>query len=284
MNVLITGSNGQLGQALKMQVCLQKNINNFLYTDFNELDITKPEDLDIFCKKNNINFIINCAAYTAVDKAESETKLAYNINSKAVLNIANTCKKFDIPLIHISTDFVFDGSQLIPYIEDSKTNPLSVYAKSKFEGEEYVNQVAPTYAIVRTSWLYSEFGNNFLKTVLRLASERKELKIVRDQIGTPTYARDLADVVLKLLDKLSSGTREIFHYSNDGDVSWFDFAKEILYLAGIDTKVLPISSSEFYTAAKRPSYSVMDKNKIKKYLEIEIPFWKESLKRCMEEI
>jgi len=283
--ILVTGSEGQLGLEIK-DLLKDANIINkdFIFTDIKELDITNKDILKNYLIDNKINILINCSAYTAVDKAESEPDLVNNVNSIAVLNIAKLCKELRVKLIHISTDFVFDGKANTPYVETYKTNPISIYGKSKELAEKHIQKESPTYIIIRTSWLYSYYGNNFVKTILRLSKERKEIRVVFDQIGTPTYAKDLATVILKFLDDFKTDTREIFHYSNEGVASWYDFAEEIVTsFNNTDIcKVVPILSKEYITPAQRPNYSVMDKNKIKKYLNIEIPYWKKSLKKCLE--
>ena len=285
MNILVTGANGQLGSEIK--VVSKDYLYNFFFTDKDELDITKKEDIEKFIDKNEINLIINCAAYTAVDKAEEEKELADLINHKAVKYLAEISKEKNIPLIHISTDYVFDGKNYRPYIEDDKTNPQSVYGLTKLKGEESFKNSGARGIIIRTSWVYSSFGGNFVKTMLRL-KDRDELNIVFDQVGTPTYARDLAKAILKIVnkyyEKLNNFKAEIFHFSNEGVCSWYDFAKAIFEIKNIDIKINPIETKDYPTPAKRPHYSVLNKNKIKKEFNIEIPYWKESLKNCLKEI
>jgi dTDP-4-dehydrorhamnose reductase len=281
MKILITGSNGQLGSELSV---LSKNFNaSFIFTDKEELDITNAHATAALITSIKPDFIINAAAYTAVDKAESESETAYLINAKAVENLAAVSKKINAKLIHISTDFVFDGTKNTPYSEDDAPNPLSVYGKSKLQGEQVCLQQNTEAIIIRTSWLYSSFGNNFVKTILRLASEKKELRVVHDQKGTPTYARDLAHAILHICrhEKVKS-TSGIFHYSNEGACTWFEFASEIVALSEKDCQVIPIKTHEYPTAAVRPKYSVLDKNKIASTFGLSIPEWKNSLKACLQ--
>jgi len=289
MNVLVTGAKGQLGQEIK-KISLNNQFSaeyKFFYTDvysepgIDELDITSLSSVRSYVKNNKIDFVINCAAYTAVDKAESEPQKAELINKTGPSNLAKACAEFDIPLVHISTDFIFDGKKKTPYVETDSANPLSVYGKTKLEGEQEVIKLAKTFVIIRTSWLYSEFGNNFVKTILRLTKEKKELKIVSDQIGTPTYAQDLASVVLDIIPKIKNGTKEIFNYSNDGVASWYDFTRAIIDIKKISCEVIPIQTKDYPTAAVRPKYSVLDKTRIKETFDIKIPEWQDSLKRCL---
>ena len=292
MNVLVTGSKGQLGQEIKKisSTNVYSTQYKFFYTDIysepgvDELDITSLSPVKAYIKNNKIAFVINCAAYTAVDKAESEPQKAERINKTGPSNLATACAEFDIPLLHISTDFIFNGQKTTPYLETDKTNPLSVYGETKLGGEQEVVRLAKTFVIIRTSWLYSEFGNNFVKTMLKLAKEKKELGIVSDQIGTPTYAEDLAYAMLEIIPKVKNGTREIFHYSNEGVASWYDFAKAIMDIKEIACKVSPIDTKDYPTAAIRPAYSVLDKAKIKKTFGLRIPEWRESLKKCLARI
>ncbi len=280
MNILVTGANGQLGREIRTLIP-EIGGYNFYFTDMHELDITKLQSLRDYIELNKINFVINCAAYTSVDKAESEPELAELINRTGPANLAKISGDLDIPIIHISTDFVFDGSKGSPYLETDKTTPLSVYGKTKLDGEQEIIKTASTFAIIRTSWLYSEFGNNFVKTIIKLGNEKSELRIIADQIGTPTYARDLAEVIIDMIPKIKKNTKEVFNYSNDGAASWYDFAVKIIELTGVKCKVLPILTSEYPTPARRPKYSVMDKTKIKNYLNIKIPLWSDSLADCI---
>jgi len=294
MNILVTGANGQLGSEIRYLVINEKNViqnsklniqnYNFYFTDKNKLDITNKKEIEEFVNKNNIKIIINCAAYTAVDKAESEKELADLINHKAVEYLAKISKQKNIVLIHISTDYVFDGKNYKPYTEEEKTNPQGVYGLTKLKGEEAFKNSNAKGIIIRTSWVYSSFGHNFVNTMLRL-KDRGELGVVFDQVGTPTYARDLAKVILEIVDKhyekLNNFKAEIFHFSNEGICSWYDFAKAIFEIKDIDIKINPIESKDYPTPAKRPFYSVLNKTKIKKEFGIEIPYWRESLKRML---
>jgi len=277
-NVLVTGSNGQLGMCLRDMERKLLSIHNFFFTDVNELDITDGTSVSDFIQKNQIDCIINAAAYTWVDKAESEPELAFRINAEAVGNLAQLCKKNNRFLIHISTDYVFDGTAKTPYKTDTPTHPISIYGKSKLEGEKAIFFEQPSCAIIRTSWLYSKYGHNFLKTIVQLGKENKEIRVVDDQFGSPTNANDLATVIIEMIhqsDKVSKPS--VFHYANEGVTTWHGFAEEIMNRAKLPCKVLPISSVHYPTPAKRPAYSVFDLSKIKEFLNIEIPQWKESL-------
>lgn len=281
MNVLVTGSNGQLGSEIK-KVSVSTNKVKYYFTDVEELDITNIESIRAYVLKNSIECIVNCAAYTNVDKAEDDEEMADLINHKAVENLAIISKKVGILLIHVSTDYVFQGDQNLPYSEDEMTSPLGIYGITKLLGERAIQKVECQYIIFRTSWLYSEFGNNFVKTMLRLTSERSQLNVVFDQIGTPTYAADLAFVICKIIqDKLYLEYNGVYHFSNEGVCSWFDFAKEIQYLAGNSCDIQPCHSDEFPSKVKRPVFSVLDKTKLKKDFQITIPYWKDSLKKCV---
>lgn len=284
MKILVTGSNGQLGNELKVLARSYPD-DNFIFTDVAELDITNENDIAMFVRDEKPAAIINCAAYTAVDKAEQEDSLAFLINSTAVGNLARVASKYDALLIHISTDYVFDGKGYKPYMEDDPTNPVSLYARSKHAGEQQVQSYANRAVIIRTSWLYSEFGNNFVKTMMKYGKERGQLNIVFDQTGTPTYARDLAGTILDILHKQPdfSGV-EVFHFSNEGVTSWYDFAKAIIELSGITCKINPIETKEYPLPAIRPFYSVFNKSKIKQRFQIEIPYWRDSLKVCIERV
>ncbi len=272
-HILVTGSNGQLGSELK------NLIPDAIFTDSNELNITKLDAVMDFVKNNNINTIINCAAYTAVDKAEDEPELAAKVNTVGPENLAKTgCK-----LIHVSTDYVFDGTGHKPYMPDDSATPVSVYGKTKLAGEQAVLLSAKEAVIIRTAWLYSSFGNNFVKTMRRLGAERESLNVVADQIGTPTYARDLAEAIVAILPQINEQTKGIYHYTNEGVCSWYDFAHEIMELSGLKCKVCPIPSSAYPTKATRPFYSVLDKSKIKQTFNLEIPHWKEGLTTCLKQ-
>ena len=280
-NVLVTGSKGQLGSEIKK---LSKNYSyNFFFTDKEELNISQKEAVFTFIEENSIKIIINCAAYTAVDKAETEQYLADSINHKAVTYLAQIAKDKNIKLIHISTDYIFDGENFRPYIETDSSNPTGVYGKTKLDGEKALERINPKNSIIiRTSWVYSSFGANFVKTMLRLGKEREVLDVIFDQVGTPTYARDLAKIILDILGKIQNENVEIYHYSNEGVLSWYDFAKEIMKMAKIDCDINPIETKEYPTSAKRPHYSLLNKKKIKKQLNITIPFWKDSLVECLK--
>ena len=275
-SVLVTGANGQLGVALR-------NISDgfagyeFYFTDVDTLDICDKAQVEVFVKLHNIDVIVNCAAYTAVDKAEDETELCMRINRDAVRNIGEAATLVDAKVIHVSTDYVFDGNGTHPYREDDATNPTSVYGASKLAGEQALLEVCPDSVIIRTAWLYSETGNNFVKTMLRLGTERDALGVVADQRGTPTYAGDLADAIMKVIttECFISG---IYHYTNEGICTWYDFAVRIFELAGIKCVVTPLTTAEYPTRAKRPAYSVLDKSKIKSTYFINIPEWESSLK------
>ena len=276
-NILVTGSNGQLGSEIR-EIALDYKEYTFLFTDISDLDITNHSAVAELVKKHKINIIINCAAYTAVDKAESEPELSNAINHIAVANFAKIAKENNIKLIHISTDYVFDGNSINPYIESHSTNPQSVYGLSKLKGEISIKKINPPNSIIiRTSWLYSKFGNNFVKKMLDIAENSHYIKVVSDQIGSPTNAFDLACAILKILPKIRNENVEIYHYSNLGSCSWYDFSVEIFKTMGIITQVNPVKSLEYTTKARRPNYSVMNCEKIIKNFKITIPHWKESL-------
>lgn len=279
--ILVTGANGQLGSELK-DLAPQYPQYRFFFTDVEQLDITDASAIDTFVQTNNINALINCAAYTAVDKAESEVVLADQINHIAVKNLAEVAKEHQCKLIHISTDYVFDGTHHIPYVETDAPNPQSVYGATKLAGEEAMREINPSNSIIiRTSWVYSSFGTNFVKTMLRLSTERSVLNVIADQVGTPTYAADLAQHILDLLPQLSNDNVKVYHYTNEGVCSWYDFAQAIFEISNIDCRVIPITTAQYPTAAKRPHYSVLNKTKIKEVFNIEISYWREALKRCL---
>ena len=275
MVVLVTGANGQLGQSLRFIAANHPEIM-FCFCSSSDLDITDKEAVVEKFTAVKPDFCINAAAYTAVDKAESEPEKAYSINAKGVQHLAGACQDFGATLLHISTDFVFDGSKTTPYLETDTTNPQGVYAQTKLDGENEILKIGDRYFIIRTSWVYSQFGNNFMKTMLRLAAERNSLNVVNDQIGTPTHAVDLAEALLKVI---SSGSENygIYHFSNEGMASWYDFAKAIFSVNKVAIDIKPIPTSEFPTPAKRPVYSVLDKSKFKAEFGMKIPTWKESL-------
>ncbi|MEO8254812.1 MAG: dTDP-4-dehydrorhamnose reductase [Flavobacterium sp.] len=277
MVVLVTGSSGQLGQSLQFIASGYPEID-FRFCDSSVLDITKGEECEHVFNQIKPDFCINAAAYTAVDKAESEPEKAYSINVIGPKNLANICKKTGTTLIHISTDFVFDGKKHSPYTEIDATSPQSVYGRTKLQGEIIVQETIKNYYIIRTSWVYSPFGNNFMKTMLRLANERDSLNVVNDQTGTPTNAIDLAKVLIKIiLTKESANNFGIYNYSNEGECSWYDFAKKIFEIHTIKINLNPIPTTNFPTPAKRPIYSVLDKTKIKNVFGVEIKNWEECL-------
>jgi dTDP-4-dehydrorhamnose reductase len=299
MVVLVTGSNGQLGQSLQFIAENYPQID-FKFCNSKTLDITNLENVKQVFEQFKPNFCINAAAYTAVDKAESELEKAFAINATGAKNLAEVCKEFDTILIHVSTDFVFDGTAIKPYTEIDITNPKSVYGKTKLDGEKAIQSILEKYIIIRTSWVYSQFGNNFLKTMLRLGSERETLSVVNDQIGTPTNAVDLADAILKVISlRLEVGSPKIeneifsqtisnsqlptpnfgiFNFSNLGQCSWFDFAKKIFEIHNINIDLKPIPTASYPTPAERPKFSVLDKSKIIDTFGIEMKHWEESLK------
>ncbi|MBC8321190.1 MAG: dTDP-4-dehydrorhamnose reductase [Bacteroidetes bacterium] len=277
-NILITGSNGQLGSEIK-DIAYQFPDYNFIFTDVDELDLTNSKEVDLFFSNCDISVCINCAAYTAVDKAEVDRSLAMLINYNAVENLVQICNKNDALLIHISTDYVFNGQNFKPYVENDPPAPDSYYGLTKIKGEEAVLENSNKAIIIRTSWLYSSYGNNFVKTMIRLGRERDELGVVVDQIGTPTYAADLAKAILLIVQKVGNDEiKEIYHYSNEGAISWYDFAKAIMYISNINCKVNAIESKDFHSKANRPYYSVLNKAKIKTDFQIEVPYWIDSLK------
>lgn len=273
--VLVTGANGQLGKSIH-RISSDYPELTFVFTDVAELDITNGKAVDAFFKSNKIAYCINCAAYTAVDKAEEEVDKAFLINATAAKNLAESCRNSGAVLIHVSTDFVFDGTKGAPYTEEDTPNPLSMYGKSKLKGEAYIQEIWDKHFIVRTSWLYSEYGNNFVKTMLRLAETRDEISVVNDQIGSPTYAGDLASFLLEIINKPSKDYG-IYHYSNEGSISWYDFAVEIFKQHKKAVGVSPIPASAYPTAAKRPAYSAMDLTKAKITFGNTVPLWKQRI-------
>ena len=282
-NVLVTGSSGQVGNEIK---AISSDYSyNFFFTDRNNIDITSKDSIKEFCKTNNINVIINCAAYTAVDKAQSDEINADLINRKAVKKLALVSQELNIKLIHISTDYVFDGKNFKPYCEEFQTNPQSIYGKTKLDGENEMRDINPKNSIIiRTSWIYSYYGNNFVKTMLRLGKEKEELGVIFDQIGTPTYAKDLAKIILDIVPQIDNQKVEIYNYSNEGVLSWYDFAKEIMKMAKLNCKINPIETYQYPTPAKRPHFSLLNKNKIKTTFNIEIPYWKDGLDDCLRRL
>jgi len=282
-NILVTGSSGQLGSELKE--LSGKYSYNYFFTDRDILDITNENDVKNFIVNNEIDMIINCAAYTAVDKAENDAVNADAINHIALKHLAMIVKENKIKLIHISTDYVFDGKNYKPYSEEDITNPNTVYGKTKLDAEKALQIINPSNAIIiRTSWVYSSYGANFVKTMLRLGQEKEQLGVIYDQVGSPTYAKDLAQTILKIIPQLNNETIEIYNYSNEGVLSWYDFAKEIMRMTKCDCNIYPIETKEYPTPAKRPHYSLLNKSKIKKAFDIEIPFWKDSLDECLRKM
>ena len=280
-NILVTGGNGQLGSELR-EIAPNYQDYNFLFTDVKDLDITNHNAVEAFIESNNINVIINCAAYTAVDKAESEPELSDAINHLAVANFAQIAKDKNIKLIHISTDYVFDGTNYKPYLETDIPNPQSVYGQTKLDGELAMQKINPANSIIiRTSWVYSKYGNNFVKSMLRLAETRDEISVVADQIGSPTNAADLALTILGILPKLENNEVDLYHYSNEGVCSWYDLANAIFEIKGQDIKVIPIGSIQYPTPAERPFYTVLDKSRIKQLYNTKIPHWRKSLIRIL---
>jgi len=281
MKILVTGANGQLGSAIRKESESFSNLQLF-YTDVDEVDISSKESILIALERYKPNMVVNCAAYTAVDKAEDEPDKAFLLNAQAPANVAELCKPRGIHLIHISTDYVFDGKGNTPYVETDKVNPLSVYGQSKLKGE-MLSMTFENTMVIRTSWLYSAYGNNFMRTIMRYAHERPELRVVFDQTGTPTLANDLALAILQIAHSPEKYfVPEIFHFSNQGVCSWFDFAIEIVKLAGLNTKIVPVTTNEYPTKAIRPQYSVLNKQKISNLLKIDIPHWRESLVKCLQ--
>lgn len=281
INTLITGSSGQVGNEIRDFILNDEGVISgfeFYFTDRNILDITDSDAVEDYCVKNNIEVIVNCAAYTAVDKAEEDAVIADRVNHLAVKNLAQIAKNNNIKLIHVSTDYVFDGKNYKPYVETDSTNPLSIYGKTKLDGEKSMQEINPENSIIiRTSWVYSSYGNNFVKTMRRLGRERDTLSVIFDQVGTPTYAKDLAESILEIIPKIKNEKVEIYHYSNEGVLSWYDFAKEIMRMLNIDCQINPIETKEYPTPAVRPHYSLLNKSKIKKEYNIVIPYWKDSL-------
>jgi len=287
MNILVTGSNGQLGNEMR---CLSKgSAHSFVFTDVNEvpgvetihLDITNKDAVAIIAESEKIDVIVNCAAYTAVDKAEDDRAFAETLNCTAVRNLSQVAASRGASLIHISTDYVFPGTACSPIPETAVPDPKSVYGATKLAGERAVKESRCRGIVIRTAWLYSPFGKNFVKTMLRLTSENESVKVVCDQVGTPTYAKDLALLIMKIIDENMLDRTGVYHFSDEGAVSWYDFAQAINELGGNSSKVLPCSSEEFPAKASRPHYSVLDKTLVKKTFGVEIPYWRDSLKDCL---
>ena len=287
MKVLITGSNGQLGSEIKELASDYENLE-CIFRDLPELDICDIKALTTCIVDENINAVINCAAYTAVDKAEENPVIAQQVNAKGVLNLVNALKKVDGKLIHISTDYVFDGDQAIPYKESDPVNPTGVYGETKRAGELAVLNSSIDALVIRTSWLYSAYGNNFVKTMLRIGNKKKSIQVVSDQKGTPTYAKDLAKTCLDILSDAGSTNiskkGSLYHYSNEGVTSWYDFAKAIMEISNIECNVIPIETKDYPTQAIRPLYSVLDKSKITSDFKVIIPHWRDSLANCIKKI
>ena len=292
MRILVTGKNGQLGRSIHKLVNTDTKIDNnqssneFIFVGREDLDLSSESSITHYFDNNKFDIIINCAAYTAVDKAEEEQDLANQVNHLAVKQIAQIAKNQQARLIHISTDYVFDGESEKPYIETDETSPINVYGRTKLAGEQALQEVMPTDAlIIRTSWVYSEFGNNFVKTMLRLGRERDELSVVSDQIGSPTYATDLANAILEIIQNKSfkepAQTTQIYHYSNEGEISWHEFSKEVFKIKRIDCKVESVTTEEYPTTAKRPKTAILDKSKVTKTFNINVFEWRKSLERCI---
>jgi dTDP-4-dehydrorhamnose reductase len=283
LNILVTGANGQLGNEMRLLGATSKN--NYIFTDVTELNITDKAAISAMVKEHRIQVIINCAAYTNVDKAEDDEATADLLNHTAARYLAEAAKEADAVLIHVSTDYVFHGDKNVPYTEDEPTSPLGVYGRTKLAGEQAIQQSGCRYLIFRTAWLYSSFGNNFVKTMRRLTSERDTLNVVFDQVGSPTFAGDLARAIFEVVEKEAYvGTEGIYHYSNEGVCSWYDFAVEISNLSHTRCDIRPCHSDEFPSKVTRPSYSVLDKTKLKKTFGIVVPHWKESLVKCIEQL
>jgi len=287
MRVLITGSNGQLGSEIKELAFEYENLE-CIFKDLPELDICDTDALNTFIIDQYINAVINCAGYTAVDKAEENPEIAEQVNSKGVLNLVNALEKVDGKLIHISTDYVFDGNHSQPYNESDSVSPIGVYGETKRAGELAVLNSSIDALVIRTSWLYSAYGNNFVKTMLRIGNKKKSIQVVSDQKGTPTYAKDLAKTCLDILSDASSTNLSkkgsLYHYSNEGVTSWYDFATAIMEISNIDCKVISIETKDYPTQARRPMYSVLDKSKIKSDFKVTIPHWRDSLANCIKKI
>ena len=280
--ILVTGANGQLGLSLK-DLSADYQEMKFDFMSSSELDITSSENVRSAFSNAAYDYCINCAAYTAVDKAEDEPEKAFEVNAEGTKFLAEACKEFGVILIHISTDFIFDGKKLSPYSETDVPNPLNIYGKSKLKGEQYILMLLKDYFVVRTSWVYSEYGGNFLKTMLRLSSDRNEINVVNDQFGSPTYAKDLARFILFLID---TGTTAfgIYNFSSESNITWFDFANLILARKDNGIRVFPVNTSQFPTPALRPKYSVLSKGKIKESFNYTVPDWEEGVRICLQKL
>ncbi len=281
-NIVVFGASGQLGHCFQ-QLAKTDNVADIYFPAENEANILDETALQAIFEKYKPAYIINCAAYTAVDKAEDDQDIALKVNKTGVENLGKFCAAYQSTFIHISTDFVFSGDASTPRNEESVAEPINVYGQTKLDGERALEAILKKYFIIRTGWLYSEYGNNFVKTMLKLGSERPELKVIADQVGSPTYAMDLAACVLHII-KSKSSAHGVYHYSNEGVTSWYDFAKAIFDISGITVKVIPVKTEEYITKARRPAYSVMDKSKIKTTLGLEIPYWRDSLVACMHKL
>ena len=283
MNLLVTGCYGQLGTELR-KIAATDTVHTWFFTDIDTLDICDETSVNTFFERHQIEICVNCAAYTAVDQAEDDAEMAEKVNVQAPRILANACQRQGATLLHISTDYVFDGQGDHPYREDEPTAPVSVYGRTKRDGERAIIDSGCHFLIVRTAWLYSSTGKNFVKTMLRLADTHDTVSVVCDQTGTPTWAGDLAQALVRLIEKYGkSPVAEVFHFTNEGVTNWADFAATIFDLAGKPCKVLPITTDQYPTKATRPAYSVLDKTKIKQALGMDIPFWRDSLSKCLEE-
>ena len=286
MNVLITGANGQLGSEIKDCKPNFKALN-FFYADLPDIDICNEDAVNNFVTKNSIKAVINCAAYTAVDKAEEDAEAAKKVNTEGVFNLVKAMENVNGKIIHISTDYVFDGTKSLPYDEEDTVSPIGVYGKTKREGELAVINSSLEGIVIRTSWLYSAYGNNFVKTMMRLGKEKERLNVIFDQIGTPTFAGDLANICLAILSNEQNRidkAGKVYHFSNEGVASWYDFATAVMKINKLDCEVLPIETKDYPTLAKRPHYSVLNKTKIKKNFKITIPYWRDSLEKCIQKL
>ena len=286
MRILVTGKSGQLGRSIHKVINTNQSLNEFIFVDRGELDFSQEESIASYFNNNKFDIVINCAAYTAVDKAEEQQELANQVNHLAVKQLAEIAKEQKTKLIHISTDYIFDGEASHSYTETAETNPINIYGKTKLAGEKAIQAIMSTNAIIiRASWVYSEYGNNFVDTMLRLSKEQNKLNVVNDQIGSPTYATDLANTILKIINnkdyQAKDQATEVYHYTNKGKISWYEFAKEIFELSDIRCTVNPITTKQYPTPAKRPKNTLMNKDKITKTFSMDIPNWKESLNTCI---
>ncbi|MDR0646681.1 MAG: dTDP-4-dehydrorhamnose reductase [Elusimicrobiota bacterium] len=278
--ILITGADGQMGRTLKKLL----KPSAALFTDIDKLDVSNYDSVEKTIRENGVTCVINCAGYTDVDGAETKIDIAYAVNALGARNVAIAAAKHNASLIHMSTDYVFDGNNFKPYTENDTPHPISVYGQTKLEGELFVLKNAPNCVVLRSSWLYSEYGNNFVKSIISLARKQTEIKVIYDQIGSPTYAGDVAKIIEGLVPVVKNGVKKIYHYSNEGVCSWYGFAREIVSLKNIKCEVLPIESQDHLSSAKRPHYSVLSKAKIKKDFGIKILYWRDSLKEAIVNI